>query len=207
LDQIPHNRRACRRHALAANAVVDKRKAFEEKRSRGRRHGQEAMRRANPPTAQRDRPDGPVRRSTPLNQKRGADDVRNRIPSADFMELDIVNIAAMNARLRFRQQREDRERAALDGRIERRSVKLTPYEAPIDMRVVVSMSVLRCVVSGYASLASFDVKALAHERPIADAFYSARHAFEQGSGKAQVLLNARLEMRRQIDEPSDEHIA
>jgi hypothetical protein len=66
---------------------------------------------------------------------------------------------------------------------------------------------LRLAISNHASLASFDVKTPANENPIADAFDSARDAFEQGSAKAQVLLEAWLEVRRQIDEPSDEHIA
>ena len=75
------------------------------------------------------------------------------------------------------------------------------------MRVVVGFRVLRFVISGHASLASFDMKTPANESPIADAFHSARDAIEQGSAKAQVLLEARLEVGRQIDEPSDEHIA
>jgi hypothetical protein len=75
------------------------------------------------------------------------------------------------------------------------------------MRVVVSLPVLRFVIPGYSSLASFDVKTSANERPVADGFYFARDAFERGSAEAQVLLKARLEVRRQIDEPGDEHIA
>jgi hypothetical protein len=80
-------------------------------------------------------------------------------------------------------------------------------KAPVDMRMSVSMPMLRCVVSGYASLASFDMKALAYKRAIADALDSARHAFEQRSAEAQVHVKARLEVRRQIDKPRDKHIA
>jgi hypothetical protein len=75
------------------------------------------------------------------------------------------------------------------------------------MRVMVGLPVLRLAISNHASLASFDVKTPANESPISDAFDSARDAVEQGSAKTQVLLEARLEVRRQIDEPSDEHIA
>ena len=75
------------------------------------------------------------------------------------------------------------------------------------MRVAVGVPVLRLAISNHASFATLDVKTPANESPIADAFYPARDAFEQGSAKAQVLLEARLEIRRQIDEPSDEHIA
>ncbi len=75
------------------------------------------------------------------------------------------------------------------------------------MRVIVGSPVLRLTISGHASSASFDMKTPANESPIADAFHSARDAFEQGSAKPQVLLEARLEVRRQVDEPGDEHIA
>ena len=78
LDQVPHNRRACRRHALPADAVINKRKAFEEESSRGRRYGQETMRCANAPGGQQNAPDRPIRSGALFNEKRGADDVCNQ---------------------------------------------------------------------------------------------------------------------------------
>jgi len=63
------------------------------------------------------------------------------------------------------------------------------------------------MISDHASLVSFDVKTPADESPIIGAFDSARDALEQGAAEAQVLLKARLEVRRQIDKPRDEHIA
>ena len=76
------------------------------------------------------------------------------------------------------------------------------------MRVVVALPVLGLTISNHASFATLDVKTPASESPIADAFYSARDALKRGSAeKAQVLLEARLEVGQQIDKPSDEHIA
>lgn len=75
------------------------------------------------------------------------------------------------------------------------------------MRMAVGLPMLRLMISGQAGFAALDVKTPTDEHPIAGAFHPAGDALEQGSAKTQVLLEARLEVRRQIDEPGDEHVA
>src|SRR5258706_4068413 len=62
------------------------------------------------PGALRQRADAPTGGTQRVDEVGGTDDVGNRIPTAQFMEADVVRRRAMNLPFNFSQQREDADR-------------------------------------------------------------------------------------------------
>ena len=107
IAEVTQDRRARRRHSLAGNSVVDGREAFHQEGSRRCRHGEQTMRGPHTSGAERQRPDSPFGDAKPRDEPGRSDDIRDRIPCADFMELDMLRISAMHSRFGLGQMRED----------------------------------------------------------------------------------------------------
>ena len=90
-DEMPQDSGARGRHALAGDAVVVPRIARQQQARRGGRHRQQPVRRAHGAATQRERRRRPVRAVEPGRDASGRDDVEQRIPVRELMEMHLVD--------------------------------------------------------------------------------------------------------------------
>ena len=129
-QQVTRHRRARWGDPLARHAVVDRIEALQQQRRRGRRHGQDAMRRPDPAGAERQRRRGPALDVEQRDQLRRRHDVDDGIDGADLVERHRVDRHAVDLALRLGEAREDRDRLRLDPGVERRAFDQRPDGRP-----------------------------------------------------------------------------
>ena len=76
------------------------------------------MRGSDPSAAERQRGHGPAGQPQRLDKMCCADDVGNRIPSADLVELDVVDRDAVDLRLGVAERPEDRDGTVAHRRVQ-----------------------------------------------------------------------------------------
>ncbi len=103
------------RHPFAGAAVVLHWKPAQQQHGGRRRYGQHAVGAADPTGPQGQGSKRPARRLQCIDQKGGGDDIRQRIPGADFVEFDRIDGAAMHFSLGLGQHGKDGDGAFLDG--------------------------------------------------------------------------------------------
>jgi hypothetical protein len=123
------------------------------------------------------------------------------------MKHDVLDGAAVDARFRLGEQKEDCYGALFDRGLEFRHFERVSDHAPIDMDVAAFVMMALAIVAAGRGAASRDKEPAADQTSIIILFYPTGHAVEQSAAAAQILFETGLELWEQIDKPGDEHIA
>ena len=226
LAKIAHDRCTGRRDPLPRNPVINCRETPHQKGCCGSRHGQLAMGALHPPATQWQCPDRPAARADLDDQPACSNDVGNGVPSSDLMEPDLFRCGSMDLRFRLGKAREDTDRMPDRLRIEARLPERCPDRVPMDMfvpgmmlpggRVVIMMvwvivvMVVIMVMDGSVAFRFFpvapDTEAMTGQDPVIVVFHGYLDLFQQRT-RCQHLAQLALQIRAQIEECGNEHIA
>jgi hypothetical protein len=198
------NRSTRRRDALAREPIVEQLEALQKQRRGGRWNRQPTMVGLHAPVALRQRACAP-RRVERIDQKRRADHIGDRIPTAELMERHVLGGHAVDFAFHFGERGENRDRALLHTGTDIRGLKT---RANLPKWNVTMFRGAEIAAAGLALAISrlLDQEAQASEHLVAMFDYAAHDPARQSRG-CDRTEHAIAQIGESIEHSRDEHVA
>jgi hypothetical protein len=197
--EVPQDRGAGGRDALARDPVIVYRKTFQQQGCRRRGRGHDPVRRPDRASAERQGRNAPASRRQRLYQNRRPRNVGNGVGRSDFVKRHRVGRHTMHPPLGFGHQGEDPDGVVALRAAQRGCVQAGADGAPRSVRVPVSVlmrvaGMMRCI---------FHEKAAARERVALMRHGATRHPCHG----LHRLEHAFAMLRKRIQQTGDEHVS